>query len=150
MHLIRPLLLGAAACALAATTAAAAPRAGHAKAHGAAGAAPGAVFANPSPLFLQAPPFDRIKDSDFQPALEQGMARQKAEIAKIADNPAAPTFDNTLAAMERSGQMLMRVDRVFSALTSADTNDALQKIETDEAPRLAAHDDWIYLNPKLF
>ena len=146
MNPLRPLLLGAAACALLATAAAAAPRTTH------KAAAPGAggVFAQPSPLFLQAPQFDRIKDGDFKPALEAGMARQKAEIAKIAANPAPPTFDNTLVALERSGQMLTRVSRVFNALTSADTNDALQKTESDEAPRLAAHQDWIYLNPKLF
>jgi peptidyl-dipeptidase Dcp len=146
MNPLRPLLLGAAACALLATAAAAAPRA----THKAAAAGAGGVFAQPSPLFLQAPQFNRIKDSDFKPALEAGMARQKAEIARIADNPAPPTFDNTLGALERSGQMLTRVSRVFNALTSADTNDTLQKIESDEAPRLAAHQDWIYLNPKLF
>lgn len=141
---IRSLLLGAAACALIAGSADAA-----AKPAPAAGA-PGAVFAKPSPLFLQAPQFDRIKEADFKPALDEGMALQKAEITKIADNPAAPTFDNTLVAMERSGQMLLRVDQVFSALTSANTNDALQAVETEESPKLAAHHDWIYLNPKLF
>jgi peptidyl-dipeptidase Dcp len=144
---IRTLLLGAAACALAASAASAAP---HAAAKRQGPAAGGGVFEAPSPLFLQAPQFDRIHDSDFLPALEEGMRRQKAEIARIANNPAPPTFDNTLAAMERSGQMLERVNRVFSALTSADTNDALQKTESEESPRLAAHDDWIYLNPKLF
>ena len=147
MNPIRPLLLGAAVCALAAGAAVAAPRTAH-KAHGPSAA--GSVFADPSPLFLQAPQFDRIKDSDFKPAIEEGMARQQAEIARIAANPAPPTFDNTLGAIERSGQMLLRVERVFNALTSADTNDALQETETDEAPRLAAHDDSIYLNPKLF
>jgi peptidyl-dipeptidase Dcp len=144
MPSIRSLFLGAAACALIAGAADAAPKAAT------SGGAPGAVFARPSPLFLQAPQFDRIHETDFKPALEQGMALQQAEIAKIADNPAAPTFDNTLVAMERSGQMLLRVDQVFSALTSANTSDGLQAVETEESPKLAAHHDWIYLNPKLF
>jgi peptidyl-dipeptidase Dcp len=144
MHHLRTLALGAALCALAFGAARAAPPPETAP----AGA--GSVFAKPSPLFLHAPQFDRIKDSDFKPALEQGMARQKAEITAIANTPAAPTFDNTIAAMERSGQMLERANEVFSALTAANTNDTLQKIETEESPKLSAHNDWIYLNPKLF
>ena len=151
MHPIRSLLLGAAACALMAGAADAAAKARPAMTpHDHPAAAPGAVFAKPSPLFLQAPQFDRIKQADFKPALEAGMAQQKVEIGKIADDPAAPTFDNTLAAMERSGQMLARVGQVFSALTSANTSDALQAVESEESPKLAAHHDWIYLNPKLF
>ena len=144
------LFLGAAACALVAGAAAAAPAAGRAEASPQAPAAAGAVFAQPSPLFLQAPQFDRIKESDFKPAIEAGMDEQKGEIAKIADDPAAPTFDNTLAAMERSGQRLDRVMRVFNALTGANTSDVLQKIETELSPKLSAHRDDIYLNPKLF
>ncbi|MDB5447537.1 MAG: dcp, partial [Phenylobacterium sp.] len=93
MHPIRSLLLGAAACAL---TAGAAQAATKAATKGQGGAAPGGVFVQPSPLFLHAPQFDKIKDSDFKPAMEQGMARQKVEIAKIADNPAPATFDNTI------------------------------------------------------
>ena len=148
MHHIRTLLLGAATCAVLMGSAGAAPAArGKAKPPSSAA---GEVFAAPSPLLLHAPQFDKIKDSDFKPALERGMARQKAEIAAIAANPAAPTFDNTIAAMERSGQMLERANNVFSALTAANTNDALQKIESEESPKLAAHADWIYLNPKLF
>jgi len=148
MHHIRTLLLGAATCAVLMGSAGAAPAArGKAKPPSSAA---GQVFASPSPLLLHAPQFDKIKDSDFKPALERGMARQKAEIAAIAANPAAPTFDNTIAAMERSGQMLERANNVFSALTAANTNDALQKIESEESPKLAAHADWIYLNPKLF
>ena len=144
MSSFRSLCLGAAACALAGSAQA------QAQSQTQTQSPPGAVFETPSPLFLQAPPFDRIHETDFKPALEAGMARQKAEVARIANNPAPPTFDNTLAALERSGQMLDRANHVFSALTSANTSDALQKIETDEAPRLAAHQDWIYLNPKLF
>jgi peptidyl-dipeptidase Dcp len=116
----------------------------------AAPAAPGGVFAAPSPLPLQAPQFDKIRDADFQPALEEGMRIQRAEMRRIADNSAAPTFENTIVAMERSGRMLDRVQQVFSALTGANTNDALQKVESDEAPKLAAHNDAIFLDPKLF
>ncbi|THD79374.1 MAG: M3 family peptidase [Phenylobacterium sp.] len=147
MHPIRTLLLGAAVCAIAVATAQAAPAA-KASAKGAGGA--GAIFAKPSPLFLQAPQFDKIKDSDFLPAIYAAMARQKAEIEKIANSPAAPTFQNTIVAMERSGQMLDRVTNVFSALTGANTNDTLDKIDAETSPKLAAHHDAIYLNPKLF
>jgi peptidyl-dipeptidase Dcp len=151
MMTFRTLLLGCAVAALAAGAAQAAahPAARHA-AGGKAGGAPGAVFTQDSPLFLHAPQFDRIKDADFLPAIEEGMRRQKAEIAKIADNPAPPTFENTVVAMERSGRMLDRVTNVFSALTGANTNDALQQVDTDTSPQLAAHHDWIFLNPKLF
>jgi peptidyl-dipeptidase Dcp len=107
-------------------------------------------FAVASTLPLQAPPFDRIKDSDYQPAIEQGMAQQIVEINHIATNPAAPTFDNTIAAMERSGRMLERANQAFNGVVQANTNDALQKVQTIEAPKLAAHQDAIFLNPKLF
>jgi len=107
-------------------------------------------FAAASPLFDQAPPFDRIHDADYQPALEEGMKRQLAEIAAIAADTAAPTFDNTILAMERSGALLRRVSKVFNAITSANTDDTLQKVQDDEAPRLAAHNDAIYLNDTLF
>ncbi len=110
----------------------------------------GAVFAAPSPLPLEAPQFDKIKDSDFQPAAETGMARQRAEIDRIANDPAAPTFDNTIVAMERSGRMLDRVAHVFFGLAGANTNPVLQATEMAEAPKLAAHQDAIYLDPKLF
>ncbi len=107
-------------------------------------------FANPSPLFDQAPPFDRIRDADYQPALEEGMRQHLAEIRAIAADTAAPTFDNTILAMERSGALLHRVSKVFNAITSANTDDTLQKVQEDEAPRLAAHSDAIYLNDTLF
>ena len=113
-----------------------------------------AAAANPfetaSTLPFHAPDFTNIKDSDFQPAIEEGMKRQIAEIDKIANNPAAPTFENTIVAMEKTGQMLDRVTNVFFALTSADTNDTLDKVQAEEAPKLAAHDDAIFLNAKLF
>jgi peptidyl-dipeptidase Dcp len=107
-------------------------------------------FFQASTLPFQAPPFDRITDADYQPAIEEGMKQQLAEIEKIADNPAAPTFDNTYVAMEKSGAMLSRVMMVFGAVTSANTDDTLQKVQETEAPRLAAHRDAIYLNSKLF
>jgi peptidyl-dipeptidase Dcp len=103
-----------------------------------------------SPLPYQAPQFDRIHDGDFLPALEAGMKAHLAEIRKIADNPAPPTFENTLVALERAGDLLNRTSRVFSALTSANTNATLQKIEEEVAPKLAAHHDEIFLNPHLF
>ncbi|HEV2561276.1 MAG TPA: hypothetical protein VGT78_03975 [Rhizomicrobium sp.] len=107
-------------------------------------------FAEPSALPLQAPPFDRIKDSDYQPALEEGMKQQIAEINAIANNKAAPTFENTIVAMEKSGRMLDRASRAFYGVVQANTNDALQKVQATEAPKLAAHQDTIYLNAKLF
>ncbi|MDB5417845.1 MAG: Peptidyl-dipeptidase Dcp [Phenylobacterium sp.] len=151
MLLIRSLLLGAAVCALAVAAAQAAPAKAAKKPAGPAGAGTaGSVFAKPSPLFLHAPQFDKIKDSDFAPAIYAAMAQQRAEIEKIANNPAPATFDNTIVAMERSGQMLDRVLSVFSALTGANTNDTLDKIDTETSPKLAAHHDAIFLNPKLF
>jgi peptidyl-dipeptidase Dcp len=125
-------------------------RAGPGGGFAAAGFRPDNPFANPSPLFDQAPPFDKIHDADYQPAMEEGMRRQLAEITAIATDTAAPTFDNTIVAMERSGALLDRVNKVFFALTAANIDDTLQQIQTDEAPRLAAHNDAIYLNPQLF
>jgi peptidyl-dipeptidase Dcp len=104
----------------------------------------------PSPLPFGAPPFDKIRDEDFAPAFEAGMKAELAEIAAIADNPAPPTFDNTLVALEKTGELLGRVNQVFNGLTSANTNPALQKVQQDVAPKLAAHDDAIFLNVKLF
>ena len=107
-------------------------------------------FGSPSPLQYQAPPFDRIHDSDYKPALEEGMREQLAEIDSIASNPAAATFDNTIVAMERSGALLTRVSKVFFAIVQANTNDELQNIQAEEAPKLAANNDAIYLNDQLF
>ena len=103
-----------------------------------------------STLPLQAPAFDKIKNSDYQPAIEEGMKQQQAEIQTIADDTTKPSFDNTLVAMEKSGQLLTRVQRVFSLVTSANTNDTLQKVQEEEAPKLAANNDAIFLNTKLF
>ena len=107
-------------------------------------------FAAASSLPFQAPRFDVIKDGDYQPAFEQGMKEQMAEIQAIANNPAAPTFDNTIAAMERSGRMLDRVNNTFFGVVQANTNPVLDKVQTIEAPKLAAHTDAIFLNAKLF
>jgi peptidyl-dipeptidase Dcp len=145
MNSIRTVLLGAAAIAVLgfAATAGSAP----APAPSFSSDNP---FAKPSSLPLQAPPFDKIKDSDYQPAIEEGMRQQLAEIDKIANNPAPPTFENTIVAMERSGQLLNRASTTFFNIVGANTNPTLDKVQTVEAPKLAAHSDAIYLNPKLF
>lgn len=107
-------------------------------------------FYSESKLPYQAPAFDKIKNSDFKPALEEGMRVQLLEIQKIADNPQPPTFENTLVAMEKSGQLLVRVSNAFNLLTGANTNPELQKLKVEIAPEQAAHRDAIYLNTKLF
>ncbi|MGE5358428.1 MAG: M3 family metallopeptidase [Bacteroidales bacterium] len=107
-------------------------------------------FFTASTLPYQAPPFDRIKDGDFQPAIEQGMKRQRAEIDAIANDPSSPTFANTIEAMEKSGALLTRVSKVFFNLAESNTNPTLQKVESEEAPKLAAHQDAIFMDPKLF
>jgi peptidyl-dipeptidase Dcp len=108
------------------------------------------VFAAPSTLPFGAPDFTRIADADYRSGIEQGIAIQRAEIEAIANNPAAPTFDNTLVAMERSGQMLDRANAVFSQVQGANTNDTLDAIEAEMAPKLTALSDEINLNAKLF
>ena len=107
-------------------------------------------FAAPSSLPLQAPRFDLIKDGDYRPGFEQGMAEQAAEIRRIADNPAPPTFDNTITAIERSGRMLDRVSQAFAGVVQANTDPVLDKVQEVEAPRLSRHQDMIYLDPRLF
>src|SRR5262252_74237 len=82
-----------------------------------------------SSLDFRYPPFDKIRDEHFGPAYEQGMTEQLKEIAPIASNPAPPTFDNTIVALEKSGELLGRVDRIFSNLASCNTNPRIQKIE---------------------
>jgi peptidyl-dipeptidase Dcp len=111
---------------------------------------PSNPFYAPSTLPYQAPPFDKIKDTDYQPAMEAGMAEQLKEIEAIANNPAPATFENTLVAIEKSGRLFTRVQNAFNAVTGANTNPTLEKIEEEEAPKLAAHADAIFLNPKLF
>jgi peptidyl-dipeptidase Dcp len=111
---------------------------------------PANPFYAPSSLPFQAPPFDKIQDGDYQPAIEAGMAQQLAEIRVIADNPEPPSFQNTVVALEKSGRLLDRVNSVFDAVTGANTNPDLQKVQQIEAPKLAAHNDAIYLDSKLY
>ncbi len=96
------------------------------------------------------PPFDKIKDEHFQPAIEAGMAEQLQEIEKIANASEKPTFDNTIVAMERTGRLLQRANRAFDNLNSAHTNPIMQKIDKELAPKLSAHRDAIRLNGPLF
>jgi len=96
------------------------------------------------------PPFDTIRPEHFPPAFAETLALHKAEIAAIFGNAAKPSFDNTIAALEKSGQALDRVAAVFFNLTSADTNDVLQQIQRDIAPVLARHGSEISTNSALF
>ncbi len=107
-------------------------------------------FATPSTLDLNYPQFDKIQDSDFAPAFDAGMAEQLREMDAIANNPEAPSFQNTIVAMEKSGQLLDRATNVFFNLVGTDKNDARDKLQTEYAPKFSAHRDAITLNPKLF
>jgi peptidyl-dipeptidase Dcp len=107
-------------------------------------------FAKPSTLPFHYPAFDKIKDEHFLPAYAAGMREQLREIDGIANNPKPATFDNTIVAMERSGQLLTRVSTTFSNLQGANTNDKLDEIDREMSPRLAAHNDTIFLNEKLY
>ncbi|MBN6148824.1 M3 family metallopeptidase [Xanthomonas sp. AmX2] len=117
-------------------------------------AAQPAAQANPffaqSPLPLHYPQFDKIRDSDFAPAFDTGMAQQLKEVEAIANDPAAPSFDNTIIALEKSGQVLDRATTVFFNLVGADTNDTRKKLQADYSGKFAAHRDAISLNGKLF
>jgi peptidyl-dipeptidase Dcp len=104
----------------------------------------------PSSLSLQYPVFDRIKDEHFAPAFERGMAEHLKEIEAVADSREKPTFENTIVAMEKSGQLLNRAVTIFFNLVGADTNPVREKLQADFAPKFAAHQDAIFLNPKLF
>ena len=107
-------------------------------------------FAAPSTLPYGMPAFDRIKDSDFPPAFAAGMAEQLREVRSITANPAAPSFENTTLALERSGQLLLRVREAFINLNASNSDDALDKLDGEIQPRLAAHQDAIKLDPALF
>ena len=107
-------------------------------------------FATRSDLPLHAPNFTKISDGDYAPAFDQAMKIHTAEVAAIVDNPAPPSFSNTIAALENSGQMLGRVATVFFALTGANTNDTLIALQAQYGPKLSAHSDEITLNPELF
>ncbi|MFM8337998.1 MAG: M3 family metallopeptidase [Opitutaceae bacterium] len=104
----------------------------------------------PSPLAFGYPAFDRVRDEHYTPAFTQGMAEHLREVEAIAANPAEPTFENTLVALERSGELLSRVQRLFFNLVGAHGNDALRAVEKEMAPKLSAHSDAIRLNPALF
>jgi len=114
------------------------------------------VAAGSNPFFVEstlpyhAPRFDRIRNEDYQPALEEGMRQQLAEIDAIAKQTQPPTFDNTIVAMEKSGALLTRAAKAFFAVVGANTNDTLQKVQQIEAPKLAAQNDAIYLNDQLY
>jgi peptidyl-dipeptidase Dcp len=107
-------------------------------------------FAAPSTLPFQLPPFDRIRDADYPPAFEAGMDEQLREVSAIAHNAAAPTFANTIVALERAGRLLERVETTFSNLNACNTDPQMQQIDTDMAPRLTAQRDAIHLNPALW
>lgn len=107
-------------------------------------------FYAPSTLPYGAPPFDLIRDEHFAPAFEAGMRAERAEVAAIAANPQAPTFANTIEALERSGLLLNRVSTVFFNLSSAHTNPQIQALQKTLAPQLSAHEDAIYLDAALY
>ena len=107
-------------------------------------------FLTRSPLPYQLPPFDRIDESDYLPAFEQGMVDQLDEVEAIASASDPPTFENTFVALERSGRLLERVAATFFSLSSADTTDGLDEIMGEVAPKLSAHSDRILLNADLF
>ena len=98
----------------------------------------------------EVPPFDKIKTEHFKPAILEGIKKHEAEITAIANSSEAPSFENTILAMENAGELLSKVNIVFGNLNSANTNDELQKIAKEVSPNLAAHNDNIYLNEKLF
>lgn len=107
-------------------------------------------FYTESPLYMKYPKFDEIKNENYTPAFEKGMADHMAEIDAIAERADSPTLENTIIAMEKSGALLDRVATVFFALISANTNDEMEKIRSEMAPKLSAHSDQILLNGKLF
>ncbi len=107
-------------------------------------------FAQRSTLEYELPPFAQIKEEHYLPAFYEGCAAQLAEVQAILDAPGTATFENTIVALEKSGQYLMRMLLVFYNKSSSDTNDALDAIEEEIAPKLAAHQDAINLNPALF
>ena len=117
---------------------------------------PAPAVSGDNPFFVEstlpyhAPRFDLIRNEHYQPALEEGMRQQLAEIDAIAKQLQAPTFDNTIVPMENSGALLTRTAKAFFGVIGANTNDTLQKVQEVEAPKLAAHNDAIYLNDQLY
>jgi peptidyl-dipeptidase Dcp len=116
--------------------------------------APPAAAPNPflskSTLLYEAPPFDHIKDSDYEPAILEGMKAQLADVDLIAKDPNPATVDNTIVPLEQSGALLTRVTKVFFGVSKSNKNDALEKIQSEVAPKLAAHMDAIFMDPRLF
>jgi peptidyl-dipeptidase Dcp len=110
----------------------------------------GNPFAQASKLPFNYPPFDQIRNEDYAPAFAEGMRQQAAEIEAIANNKKPATFDNTIVAMEKSGQLLSRVSSVFGNLSGANTNDSFKALERELSPKLAAHSDAIRLNARLY
>jgi len=123
---------------------------------GAQVATPAAAFGPQNPFYAastlpyQTPPFDKIKDTDYQPAIEAGIVEHLKEVDAIANNAAPPTFENTLVALEKSGALYNRVTQIFGGVTAANSSPELEKVQDIEAPKMAAHDDAIFLNTKLF
>ena len=109
-----------------------------------------APFFTESPLPFNYPQFNLIRDTDYRPAFEQGMADQRAEVDVVVNNVEPPNFENTVVALERSGRLLERVQRIFFSLVSANTNDLLDEIQSEIAPKLSGHSDEILLNSALF
>src|SRR6185437_13300067 len=107
-------------------------------------------FLAASDLPYQLPPFASIRESDYGPAIEQGMAAQLAEIAALTGGLEEPSYDNTVLALERSGQVLRRVMRVFHNQAAADTTPGVQALQAEFGPRLAAHEDALHLDAALF
>ncbi|MCZ0994283.1 hypothetical protein O1L44_15880 [Streptomyces noursei] len=107
-------------------------------------------FFSASELPYGLPPFARIRHEHFRPAFERGIAEQLAEVAAVGADSDPPTFENTVAALERSGAVLRRVSAVFFNKANADTDEATQELEAEIVPRLAAHEDAVLLDPALF
>ena len=112
--------------------------------------------AAPNPFFTEyttpfgVPPFDKIEVAHYKPAFEKGMEEQKKEIDAIVNNPEEPTFENTIVALDRSGELLTKVMYAFSGQSSVNTTDEIQALEQELYPVLSAHSDDISLNPALF
>lgn len=111
---------------------------------------PSNPFYRASTLPFQAPAFEKIKDSDYQPALEAGIAEQLREFTQIANNPQQASFDNTVVALEKSGQLLTRVSNVFYLMAQANTDPVLKALQERIAPKLASLQDALYLNAAMF
>ena len=107
-------------------------------------------FMQPYGTKYDIPPFEQIQYSDYLPAIEKGIAERRAEIKAIADNPAEPTFDNTILAMEKAGSQLNRVNRVFGALIETDNTPEMQALSETILPMVSSASDEISMDPKLF